>query len=478
MQATMVEFFVLPRIIPFLATITLTLCVIAQTITAVMSYYRYPRSHIRNTETFLEVMILIYIMICALLHIQADEEFKAGSLIPPELIVIRWILFATTVSAVILVTIFTKKPKTLPVIIASGLTLPFIEHIAGYTFVYINLSVIVFWLIRSIIYGVSYYKENKSGLSELSVKIAIDSMITGVMFCQYDGFVLLVNERMQYLMKVITGKARQNGRHFFSLLTLGEVKSDCNAEWFDEQNVIILPDGTAWQFSINELTIGRKTYFQLTAIEISEMWNITTQLQPQNDTLLQRQSELNDTIAHLHLLSREREMQKAKMRAHNVLGEHLAILQSTIFGVQTPDYSLLKTLSQELLDDLKTASGDPAPQSELETMKQIFKAIDVEIIINGSVPEDINEGKLIVEIIKEGINNAVRHGLATQVTVFIEDTGSNTCLTITDNGYPPFEVKEGSGINDIRKKLEPYGGTLQISTEPQFSIKIDLYNDK
>jgi len=474
----MIEFFVLPRIITFLATITLTLCVLAQTLAAVTSYYRYPRSRARVSETVLELLILSHIMLCALLHLQAEEEFKAGTLVPPEFIIARFILFAAVISAVILVTVYSKKPKTLPVIFAASLTLPFVEHLTGYAFVYINLAVIIFWLVRSIFYGLLYRNENRSGLSALSVKIAIDSMLTGVMFCQHDGFVLLVNERMQQLMTTITGKAQRNGRHFFSLLTLGEIKAECSAKWFEEQNLIILPDGTAWQFSLTELPIGKKKYFQLTAIEISEQWNLTSQLHPQNDTLLKRQSELNNTIANLHLLSRERETQKAKMRAHDILGEHLAVLHSTIFVDQTPDYSLLRTLSQELLDDLKAASSDPSPRDEIETMKQIFKAIDVEIKIIGSVPEDYETGRLFVEIIRDAINNAVRHGLATQVTISINDSGKSTSLMITDNGYPPLAIKEGGGISSMRKKLEAYGGALQIKIEPKFTLLIDLGNVK
>jgi len=474
----MVEFFVLPRFITFLTVIMLTLNVVSQTIATVSSYYRYPRTGARNFETALEILLLSHIMLCAILHVQAESEFKAGALVPPEFIVARLFLFALITTAVVFVTLSTKKPTALPVIFASGLTLPIVEQFSGYAFVYINLAVIIFLFTRSIVYGLIYRKENMSGLSALSVKVAIDSMITGVMFCQQDGFILLVNKRMKHLMTLITGKEQRNGRHFFSLLTLGEIKPECSAKWFEEQNVVILPDNTVWQFSITELPIGKKKYFQLTAIEISELWNITLQLHPQNDILLLRQSELNDTIAQLYLLSRERETQKAKMRAHDILGEHLAVLKSTIFADKTPDYVLLRALSHELLDELKAVSSDPSPQDELESMKYIFKAIDVDIVIDGSVPDDFDKGRLIVEIIREALNNAVRHGFATQVTISIESTDNGINLTIKDNGYPPYEIKEGGGISGMRKKLESYDGTLQISAEPQFALVINLPGGK
>jgi len=324
------------------------------------------------------------------------------------------------------------------------------------------------------------YVRSKRGISVTSIKSAIDSMVTGVMFCQFNGFGLLVNEQMQRLMIEITGKTRRNGRLFFDLLTRGEVESGCDATWFEEQNVILLPDDSAWQFSMIELPVGRKKFIQLTATEISEQWKLTSELQRQNDTLLQRQGELHETIANLHILSRERETQRAKMRVHDILGEHLTVLQGAIFGNQEPDYAQLRLLSQGLLDDLKTSGIDPEPQAELQVIKQIFQTVGVEIVISGSLPEDHKKGHLIVDIVREAVNNAVRHGLATQVLISISDSISDSdsasdrgiSLEITDNGYPPLLVKEGGGISGMRSKLEPFYGTVDIAVEPQFVLSI------
>jgi len=299
-------------------------------------------------------------------------------------------------------------------------------------------------------------------------------MVTGVMFCQNNGFTLLVNVRMQHLMTEITGKTQRNGRHFFKLLSSGEVEPGCDATWFKEQNVIILPDESAWHFSMNELPVGRKKYIQLAATDISDQWKLTAELHAQNDLLLQRQGELNETIANLHILSREREMQKAKMRAHDVLGKHLTVLQGTIFGNQAPDYDLLRSLSQGLLDDLKKANDEPTPQDELGALTQLFGAIGVEVVASGSLPEDPEKGRLFVDIAREAINNAVRHGFATRVMIAMDESGNETSLEITDNGYPPLTIKEGGGISGMRKKVELFNGIMHVFLVPQFVISVCL----
>jgi len=466
----MAESFVLPGAVNYLATVSLTLGALMQTLVIVVSLYRYPRSLAKNSETVLELFILGNVLLCSALHVQAEEEFVSGLLSPPIYVALRLIVFVAVLLAVILVTALTRKPGMLPAILAAGLTLPFVESLAGYVFVFINFAVVAFFLIRSVYFGMSYYRENKSGLSALSVKNAIDSMVTGIMFCQRTGVVLLVNDQMQRLMKLITGKTQRNGRHFFSLLTLSEINPDCRITWVEGRTVIILPDGTAWQFTITELPIGRKTYIQLTATDITEQWRLAAELQPQNDALMQMRKELNETIANLNILSRERETQRAKMRTHDILGERLTLLQRSILGNKTPDYPLLRSLSQGLLDDLNTISGDSAYQDEILLLRQVFKAIGVEIEVSGNLPGDAARRGILMDITREAVTNAVRHGFATKVTISMENTGGEFRMTITDNGYPPFSIKEGGGISGMREKLRPVSGVLHVEISPQFAL--------
>jgi len=229
---------------------------------------------------------------------------------------------------------------------------------------------------------------------------------------------------------------------------------------------------------MTELPIRKKKYIQLTATEISEQWKLMSELHRQNDTLLKRQGELNETIANLHILSRERETQRAKMRVHDILGKHLSVLQGAILGNKTPDYPLLRSLSQGLIDDLKTSDKDPEPQVELYTMQQIFQTVGVEIVVTGSLPEDHEKAQLVIDIVREAVNNAVRHGLATRVIVSIEDSDNGISLEITDNGYPPLVIKEGGGISGMRSKVEPFNGELHIVVDPQFVLSVDLPGGK
>jgi signal transduction histidine kinase len=319
-------------------------------------------------------------------------------------------------------------------------------------------------------------------------------MRSGVVFGEPDGFILLCNAQMQRLMTAITGKVRRNLNQFYELLA-ERIEPGCEKREFEGRVVCLLPDSSAWMFNKTELLIGRKKYIQLTASDITQQWELTERLRRQNDQLKRRSVELKETIDNLHILSRESVIEKAKMRAHDVLGEWLTLLLRTVRDKQAFDYNLhctgcagaakgrtpvsgLRSLSLGLIDEMKAGQGTnvaPTPQDELDSLRQVFGFIGVEIVLDGKLPEGDTKGRLFVEIIREGITNAVRHGFATHISVRIDNSGSACRLEISDNGYPPEDaVTEGGGLAGVRTKLEPHGGTLNVASHPRFVLTIDL----
>ena len=471
----MAYFYTWPRVVTYIITITFALCVLLQTLATVISFHRYPRNRTQVLETLLELSVLFQIFACSLLHGQAVLGYADNIIAPTGYGTLRIVIYIMIVLLSIAVIISSRNLKPLFIIAAASLTLPVSERLTGNIFAYLYIAAIFFWLIRSVFVGLSRYRENNKSLSSLSIKSAIYSMNTGIMFCEHDGYTLLSNEQMQRLMLAITGKVQRNGKIFFSLLTLGDINPECRITWFEEQNVCLLPDGSAWIFNLTELLIKRKKYIQLTATDISERWKLTAELQPQSEELQRRQKELSEAIKNLHILSREKETQRAKMRAHDILGERLTIMLRTVRSEQEPDYVLLRNLSQGLIDELRAVGSAPSPQDELDILKQTFEAIGVEILFSGKLPEDSGKGSLFADIAREAVTNAVRHGLATQVYIHMDDSDGDYHLRITDNGHPPLEnITEGGGLSGMRKKVEPFKGTVTITVSPRFILTVYL----
>ncbi len=340
--------------------------------------------------------------------------------------------------------------------------------VPGNIFPYIFILAIPIILIRGVCVCAIRARELRSNLSALSVKAAIDALHTGVLFSEKNGLILLSNERMQALMRQLTGKAHRNGNVFSELLLSGNVLPGCEKRELERQIVYLLPDRSAWMFTWTEIRLKNKAYFQLTAADIQERWGLTEQLREQEERLKQRRDEISASIANLHELSRERETQKAKMRAHDILGERLTLLLRAIRNEQAPDYDLLRALSGGLIDELRADAA--TPQDELDNLVNIFGSLGVEIEIIGDLPSDDDKARLFVEIAREAVTNAVKHGFATGVT--IRTNGDR--MEISDNGFSCGEVKEGGGLNGMRRRLESFGGALFVQIQPRFTLTVEL----
>lgn len=471
----MVEFYTWPAAARLFLTFFIALAVLFQALAVVLSFYRHRSCRSALPENFLELCVLLQILACSLLHGQVVQGYESSLIAPTGCGALRMAIFIALTLAAAAVLATTKKPGPLLTVLASGLTLPLMEAAPGNIFAYLYLTTLLFFLGRSIYLCILRYREIKTSISVLSIKNLIDSLHTGLLFSEPDGFIILVNERMQRLMQGIAGRIYRNGSQFYELLAAGNIAESCRRAELERQIVCLLPDGKAWMFSRTELEMGRKKYIQLAATDITRRWALTEQLRRQEAELKSKGEELSRAIARLHILSRERETQKAKMRAHDVLGQRLTLLLRAIDGEQAGDRDLILSLSQGLLEDLKEEGKKPSPQEELAGLQQLFGSIGVDIALEGELPADRAKGHLFTDIIKKSVTNAVQHGFATKIFARIDHDGGRYSLSITNNGYAPLRpIAEGGGMGGIRKAVEPFGGVIKVTLQPHFALTVEL----
>ena len=98
------------------------------------------------------------------------------------------------------------------------------------------------------------------------------------------------------------------------------------------------------------------------------------------------------------------------------------------------------------------------------------------------VPREIKYS--FITIVKEALNNVIKHSDATQVSVLAREHPGLYQLVIKDNGshgrlkekMTDSEMKEraGIGIQNMRERVKNLGGTFQIASEKGFSIYITV----
>jgi signal transduction histidine kinase len=78
--------------------------------------------------------------------------------------------------------------------------------------------------------------------------------------------------------------------------------------------------------------------------------------------------------------------------------------------------------------------------------------------------------------IKEALNNAVRHGSASEVGLRVRVEDDRLCILITDNGsgFDPSEPSRGHGMANLRERLEQLHGRCEFESSPGEGTSVSL----
>ena len=82
----------------------------------------------------------------------------------------------------------------------------------------------------------------------------------------------------------------------------------------------------------------------------------------------------------------------------------------------------------------------------------------------------------VVLAVQEVATNIVRHSNATVVTMYVRDTSSVLTIDIRDNGrgYDVTKQSSGSGMSNIRERMDEIGGTITVESTPSDGTRIVL----
>ena len=96
--------------------------------------------------------------------------------------------------------------------------------------------------------------------------------------------------------------------------------------------------------------------------------------------------------------------------------------------------------------------------------------------MEGRIPQnDIKAERIIVAAARECLTNTVRHGDGNLVKINIREERTQYHVVYTNNGAAPEEsIKEGGGLMGLRKRVEDIQGSMQIISNPQFVLIINI----
>jgi PAS domain S-box-containing protein len=138
---------------------------------------------------------------------------------------------------------------------------------------------------------------------------------------------------------------------------------------------------------------------------------------------------------------------------------------------------ILNNLSPHVLDDFGLASAIHSFCKKITIAKEIDIKFDSNIFDQRF---ETNVEIVLFRVLKELVNNTIKHALATRIDIFLLRTESTLSLVYSDNGIG-FDVKKvldnqssGMGISNIVNRIRSVNGRLMFESQSEKGIQIKI----
>lgn len=314
------------------------------------------------------------------------------------------------------------------------------------------------------------YKIRKNSISPLSVKESFDNLPTGLCFARSNGMVQLVNYQMNELSHIILGKDIQNANVFWETVCDGKLNKGISRLVTGDKPELRLPNNSVWVFSREDLGVTT----QIIATDMTDYYRLANKLQRKNEELEMMSERLRKYGENVDEYTRSKERLETKVLIHNEIGQALL---TTRRALNNNDGDL-KTVLDIWNRNISVLRMETTPQNKEDYLGELIKAAksaDVEVQIDGQLPEDKDIQQLIVASATEALTNAIRHADAEKLFVEIDSTRKYYIACISNDGkIPDGPVTEGGGLSSLRKRIEKTGGFMSVSWKPVFKLTIKI----
>lgn len=313
--------------------------------------------------------------------------------------------------------------------------------------------------------------QKRTHLSAMSIKEGFDTLPAGLCFYQPGGMPRMVNLRMDSLYLQITGEHLSNAEEFYDQLTAGAYPCSISG---GEQPMICLPDGTAYSFSHSIITMRGSSVHELIAADITKRYAITQDLAEKQKHIRQINTRLKALNTTMRYVIMEKELLHIKTQVHDELGQ--ALLLSRLY-LQEPG----QVDAAQMLSQWKNSFG-LLLHEERETWQKPYlvntrqaEMLGIRLEICGKLPEEEHLIPVIDTAIRVHTTNVMRHAEGTHAVIRIEETPQTYLLHFTNDGRQPQDtVRETGGLSNLRRMTEHIGGRMEISSQPQFTLTLEL----
>ena len=327
------------------------------------------------------------------------------------------------------------------------------------------------WLAIAAFFGMVMMEERsrrKKAITPSSIKESLDRLETGLCFSQPNGLVLLTNHRMNQLSHAIFGKALQNAELFWQALVGEQPIAGVERIAAGEQPEFRLPDGSIWSFHKDDLG----GVIQIAAADTTHQHRLVDELRTKHSELEAMNARIRNYGDKVDEYVIARERLETRVNLHGFLGQALLMTRHYL-QYEPGDAQRIIDIWQRNIDVLRLEAEPQRDADSIASLRNAAKAIGMQVHVSGTLPESLQQRKLIAAVGAETLTNAVRHAGAKQLWIDVEEKENAYIIRYTNDGTEPTAtVTEGGGLSTARRKIEAAGGQMKLETEPRFTLSI------
>lgn len=327
-------------------------------------------------------------------------------------------------------------------------------------------------IVLEFIFAISFVKINRQTIGKNSVKKSMDNLPDGICFSKMDGTPLLVNRMMQDISFAVFGKMLAN-----DLVCAKDIKNNNIKEGskiLQRDPLVIEAMGRTWQIKV----IPHENVRETLAYDITLEWALYQQIQEKNKQIEKMNASLKDYQINVGKYTRQKEILQAKIKIHDKIGQSLIYFKRYLdMDVKTKeDRDKLISLWMESLVMLDEKSEDPDSAKSINKFKKLIstaKDIGVTVNVDGKLPAEDGDLNLLVKIVHESLNNAIRHGQAKNIWIDLDEDDINIHSRIKNDGiiiHGP--IIEKGGLKNIRQIIESCGGKMKTQSDSHFILDL------
>lgn len=340
------------------------------------------------------------------------------------------------------------------------------------------LGLWVFFALRTAVvlrrdYGVYRCKISRLGPTETLAK-----MPAGLLVVEDSGAVRFMNDAMRETLVSVGLAGDSRLMRDLGALPGSSGSVTVHPEGEVSERLVLLDEGEYRLFSFRNATIlGRDVQIVL-SVDVSEEQQVNAQNAQLNKELEQAGAALQDRLKILDTVAREESLARVRSRVHDIIGQRLSILHRYLEDgdISRDSIEVILPLLTSLLEDL-VDDRDVELHAELEGVVNAFSLVNVDSVVEGSLPSDPDASGAFVNIVREAVTNSVRHGQADRIHVKFDEGEDRWCLRIENNGIPPKifpDGESGTGIAAMRSLVTSLGGDFEIPSLDPFVLAVQV----